>query len=101
LLVESARRRSSQKRGSGHTVVTFDEAIGSTAFGEDEVIKLDTALTELERLNPRHAAVGENRFFGGLEVAETAALLEVAEATSPRDWRAAKAWLAHELRTHR
>jgi DNA-directed RNA polymerase specialized sigma subunit len=40
----------------------------------------------------------ESRFFGGLDVAETAALLEVSEATILRDWRAAKAWLAHELR---
>ena len=36
----------------------------------------------------------ESRFFGGLDVAETAALLDVSEATMLRDWRAAKAWLA-------
>jgi len=40
----------------------------------------------------------ESRFFGGLDITETAALLEVSEATILRDWRAAKAWLAHELR---
>ena len=40
----------------------------------------------------------ESRFFGGLEVAEIAKLLEVSEATILRDWRAAKAWLAQELR---
>jgi len=40
----------------------------------------------------------ECRFFGGLDIAETAALLEVSEATILRDWRAAKAWLAHTLR---
>jgi RNA polymerase sigma-70 factor, ECF subfamily len=39
----------------------------------------------------------ESRFFGGLDVSETAELLEVSEATVLRDWRAAKAWLAHEL----
>jgi DNA-directed RNA polymerase specialized sigma24 family protein len=39
----------------------------------------------------------ECRFFGGLDVAETAALLEVSEATVLRDWRAARAWLALEL----
>jgi DNA-directed RNA polymerase specialized sigma24 family protein len=62
---------------------------------------LDTALEELGRMNPRQAMMVESRFFGGLDVAETAALLEVSEATILRDWRAAKAWLAHELRqTH-
>jgi DNA-directed RNA polymerase specialized sigma24 family protein len=40
----------------------------------------------------------ETRYFGGLDVSETAALFEVSEATVLRDWRAAKAWLAHELR---
>jgi len=39
----------------------------------------------------------EGRFFGGLEMNEISALLEVSEATLLRDWRAAKAWLAHEL----
>ena len=40
----------------------------------------------------------ESRFFGGLDVNEIAVLLAVSEATILRDWRAAKAWLAHELR---
>jgi DNA-directed RNA polymerase specialized sigma24 family protein len=40
----------------------------------------------------------ESRFFGGLDVAETAALLDISEATVLRDWRAARAWLARELR---
>jgi DNA-directed RNA polymerase specialized sigma24 family protein len=40
----------------------------------------------------------ESRFFGGLEVAEIAELMEISEATVMRDWRAAKAWLAREIR---
>jgi len=39
----------------------------------------------------------ESRFFGGLDIGETAELLEVSEATIVRDWRTARAWLAHEL----
>jgi hypothetical protein len=39
----------------------------------------------------------ESRYFGGLDVIETAALLEVSEATIHRDWRAAKAWLAAQI----
>jgi DNA-directed RNA polymerase specialized sigma24 family protein len=49
-------------------------------------------------MNPRQATMVESRFFGGLDIPETAALLNVSEATVLRDWRAAKAWLAHELR---
>ena len=59
---------------------------------------LDAALTDLARVSPRQAAMVETRFFGGFDVAETAELLAVSEATVLRDWRAARAWLAHELR---
>jgi DNA-directed RNA polymerase specialized sigma24 family protein len=48
-------------------------------------------------MNPRHAAMVEGRFFGGLEVNEIAMLLGVSEATILRDWRAARAWLAKQL----
>jgi RNA polymerase sigma factor (TIGR02999 family) len=98
LLVESARRRSSKKRGGADAFVTFDEALGQPASCDQDILKLDGALEELARLNPRHAVMVESRFFGGLDVGETAELLAVSEATILRDWRAAKAWLAHELR---
>ena len=98
LLVESARRRNSQKRGGPAAFVTFDETLGQPASCAGDILKLDSALEELARFNPRHAAMVESRFFGGLDVSETAELLEVSEATILRDWRAAKAWLAHELR---
>ena len=97
LLVESARRRGSQKRDPG-AFVTFDEALGQPASCDQDILKLDIALEELARLNPRHAVMVESRFFGGLDVSEAAELLAVSEATILRDWRAAKAWLAHELR---
>jgi RNA polymerase sigma factor (TIGR02999 family) len=101
VLIEAARRRNSSKRGGGSwglTLVTFDEATDTAAASGKELIALDAALEELARMNPRQAMMVESRFFGGLDVAETAALLEVSEATILRDWRAAKAWLAHELR---
>lgn len=100
VLIEAARRRNASKRGGGWglTIVAFDEASDVTAACGKELLALDTALEELARMNPRQAMMVESRFFGGLDVAETAALLEVSEATILRDWRAAKAWLAHELR---
>ena len=49
----------------------------------------------------RRALMVESRFFGGLDIPEIAQLLEVSEATILRDWRAAKAWLAHKLRQAR
>ena len=99
LLVEAARRRNSGKRGGGAKItVTFDDAFQRKPSSEDELLALNTALEALARMNPRQAMMVESRFFGGLDVPETATLLNVSEATVLRDWRTAKAWLTHELR---
>jgi RNA polymerase sigma factor (TIGR02999 family) len=97
VLVEAARRRRAGKRGGGDALVTFDEALHASTTDADELLALDEALDELARLHPRQAMMVESRFFGGLEVAEIAELLEISEATVLRDWRAARAWLAREL----
>ncbi len=100
VLVDAARARKAAKRGSGAALVTFDEALSPEASVPDDVLALDEALETLAKLRPRLASVVESRFFGGLEVAETAKLLGISEATVLRDWRAARAWLALELRKH-
>ncbi len=97
LLVEAARRRNTSKRGEGAVLVVFDDSVGEAARSGDDVLALDTALGDLARMSPRQALLVESRFFGGMDVSETAALLEISEATALRDWRAAKAWLANEL----
>ena len=97
LLVEAARRRTAGKRGAGAILVPLDEACDMVSSAS-ELLALDTALEELARASPRPAQMVEARFFGGLEVGETAAMLEISEATVLRDWRAARAWLARELR---
>ncbi len=97
ILVDSARRRSAEKRGGGAPLVTFDERLGVDPSSSDDVLALDHALAELTELAPRQAQVVELRFFGGMEVTETASLLGVSEATIARDWRAARAWLSHAL----
>ena len=102
VLVEAARRRHARKRGGPDAAfVTFDDALDGLAQGaadSEALLALDNALDALAQLNPRQARMIESRFFGGLDVAETAELLGVSEATVMREWRAARAWLAMELR---
>jgi RNA polymerase sigma factor (TIGR02999 family) len=99
VLVDAARRRRAGKRGGADAVfVTFDDSVDQPALYERDLLALDRALDDLARIHPRQATMVEGRFFGGLDVAEIAALLQVSEATILRDWRAAKAWLANELR---
>lgn len=98
VLVEAARRRLAGKRGGGAPFVTLDDDVSAAANGAADLLALESALQRLAVVSPRQAALVEARFFGGLEVAEAAALLEVSEATALRDWRAARAWLAREIR---
>jgi RNA polymerase sigma-70 factor, ECF subfamily len=102
VLIEAARRRHAGKRGGGDIqFVTLDESAAGIAGGAEEILALETALEALAQVSPRQAELVECRFFGGLDVVETAAALDVSEATVQRDWRAAKAWLAKELRKSR
>ena len=101
ILIEAARRRHTRKRGGDGLAifVTFDDSVaGAAASSDKQLLALDAALDELNRISSRQAQVVESRFFGGLEMAEIAQLLGVSEATVLRDWRAAKAWLALQIR---
>lgn len=102
VLVEAARRRKAVKRtgDEGTVFVTFDDSTDCVAR-EDDLLALDDALVDLARTEPRQALLVESRFFGGLEVSEVASVLRVSEATILRDWRAARAWLAVQLRKTR
>jgi len=99
VLVEAARRRNRHKRGSGDAIfVPLEDSLASDSPGED-VLALEEVLQELERTEPRQALLVESRFYGGLEMAQIAELLQVSEITVHRDWRAVKAWLAYKLRS--
>src|ERR1700677_3118624 len=75
LLVEAARRRNSGKRGGGAKItVTFDSEFQQKPSSENELLALNPALEELARMNPRQAMMVESRFFGGLDIPETATL---------------------------
>lgn len=97
VLVDAARRRNARKRGGGEVPGTYGGWTEQVASCDVELLALDAALEKLARLNPRQAQVVECRFFGGLNVAETASLLKVSESVVERDWRAAKALLASAI----
>ena len=79
-------------------MVTLDDGISAKTQSSEEILALDAALEDLKEMHPRQAQLVEVRFFGGFNVAEAAELLQVSESTVERDWRAARAWLAAELR---
>ena len=101
VLVDFARAEETQKRGgrSARTkVFDVDElAAAQSSVSLEKVIAIDEALTRLETLGPRQAQVVEFRFFGGLEYAEIAGLLDISERTVMREWRMARAFLYQSL----
>ena len=98
ILVDHARHRNRVKRG-GHTQrTTLAEAAMLAIEKGPDLVALDDALSTLEDLDPRKAAVVELRFFAGLTLEETADQLGVSPETVGREWRRAKAWLYNELR---
>ena len=99
ILVDSARRKNAARHGGDLMQVTFDDGAEQMAATAGDLVALDDAMRELARISPRQAAMVEARFFGGLDIPETAELLGISEATVLRDWRAAKAWLSVELRS--
>jgi RNA polymerase sigma factor (TIGR02999 family) len=96
ILVEHARRHN-LKRGGGVPHVSLEEAAQVGGGRAADLVALDDAMNTLAQLDPRKAQVVEMRFFGGLDVDETADVLKVSPATVMRDWSTAKAWLYREL----
>ncbi|WP_291985536.1 sigma-70 family RNA polymerase sigma factor [Luteitalea sp.] len=97
VLVDHARGRNALKRGNGEIRVPIDD-VDVPAVGQDvDLVALDDALARLAMLDERQARIVELRFFGGLSVPETAALIGASERTVKRDWQVARAWLTREL----
>src|SRR6266550_1833091 len=97
ILTDFARARKSQKRGGSAEHVPLDDDILVSNAPRVDLLALDDALTALAAVDERQARVVELRFFGGLDVKETAEVLQVSPETVHRDWRLAKEWLLHEL----
>jgi RNA polymerase sigma-70 factor, ECF subfamily len=98
ILVDVARARKKLKRGGDAVWISLDDAAEIPRATDTELIALDDALTALAGFDERKSRVVELRFFGGLTIAETAAVLRVSPITVTRDWDLARAWLARELR---
>lgn len=98
ILVDHARKRRAAKRGGDAVKITLNEAVQSSGEQNMDLIAVDEALTRLAALDQQQARVIELRFFGGLNVEETAEVLGISERTVKRDWSVAKAWIRRELR---
>jgi len=97
ILVDSARTRQAQKRGGDVANLELQEALAVEVQPGTDLVAIDDALQALAAVDARKSQIVELRFFGGLSVKETAAVLGISEESVLRDWRLARAWLAREL----
>lgn len=96
ILVDFARKR---PKLSDELVryVSLEEAFEIPLEKNQDLVALDEALTKLAEFDERKAKIVEMRFFGGLNVEETAAVLKIAPITVLREWQKAKAWIYSQL----
>lgn len=93
ILVDMARAGNAQRRGGSAPKVSLDKVQIGVGEQSIDLLLLDEALKELERVDPRAAKVVELRFFGGYTDKEVVQVLGVALSTVRRDWEFARIWL--------
>ncbi len=101
ILVDRARRRQAVKHGGDRRRVGIElveVACEDSAFGgAEQLVALDEALDELERVDARKARVVMLRYFAGLTIQDTAEALNLSPTTVKDEWQFARAWLFSEM----
>jgi RNA polymerase sigma factor (TIGR02999 family) len=97
VLVDHARAAGSQKRGGGLFQLDLDSVRVGAEDPDEQLVRLDDALNDLERFDPRSAKVVELKYFGGYTDREVAETLNLSVAMVRRDWEFARSWLFQQI----
>ncbi len=97
ILMNHARAKRASKRDANRVELTVDQMATPSGASTLDLVALDSALSKLQELNPRHARIVELRFFGGLTAEEISHVIETSSRTVEREWRLIRAWLAREM----
>ena len=99
VIVDFARKRRTERRGGGRTNLTLDTGVANSIGSQDEdILRINDALDELDSTDPRLRQVVEMRYFAGLSEQEIAAALGVTDRTVRRDWQRARLLLSVSLK---
>jgi RNA polymerase sigma factor (TIGR02999 family) len=97
ILIDYARARKSKKRGGGEENFSLMDSDAAVSPSDVEILDLNAALEELEKLDPVQGRIVEMRYFSGLSIPETAEALGVSESSVKREWIVAKTWIRRRL----
>lgn len=98
VVIDYVRARGAERRGGGQKMLTLTTGVAEQSFSEPQLESLGDALESLERIDERAHRVVEMRYFGGMEIDEIAAFLDISPATVKRDWTKARAYLLHSMK---
>jgi len=99
ILIARARRKHTQRRGSGAAHLNVDELEISSPVPDDQLLSLNDALDRFAALEPQQAELVKLRYFVGLKIEEAAGILGISKATATRWWAYARAWLFNEIQS--
>lgn len=97
VVIDTVREKFAERRGGEAEIVTLNTAIGETVASEQGMLKLDDALTVLEKADPDLARIVEMRFFAGMSVEAVAEALGKSPRTIFREWEKARLILLTQL----
>jgi len=97
ILVEQARRKGAHKHGGDARRIELTEGLAIIEPPSDDLLAVDEAIQKLQAEKPHLAEIAMLRYFAGLSVDETAAMLGMSVSTLAREWRFARAWLVRQL----
>ena len=97
ILIDRAKSRNRQRRGSGAEHVNVDDIEIASPAPDDQLLALNEALDRLAQLEPRQAELVKLRYFVGMTIGEAAVILGISESTAKRWWAFARAWLFNEI----
>jgi RNA polymerase sigma factor (TIGR02999 family) len=97
ILIDYARAKKSDKRGGGAAMFSLADSDAASNPPMIEVLELNSALEELEKIDPVLGRIVELRYFTGLSIPETAEALGISESTVKREWTVAKTWIRRRL----
>jgi RNA polymerase sigma factor (TIGR02999 family) len=98
ILVDHFRRETAKRRGGSRVEVSLDERNLPAPAASIDILAVNDALDRLSAIKPRYAQIVELKFFAGLTIEESAAVLSVSHSTIEREWSFARIWLKRELR---
>jgi len=98
VLLDHAKKKHRAKRIPKNAQDSLEDVLNITISEDIDMIRLDEALTDLEKLDSRQLKIVELRFFAGLNETEIANILNISVSTVQREWQAAKLWLGFQLK---